>query len=29
MNAGLLGTGHYVPKNVVTNKDMEKNSGYK
>ncbi|MFD2759840.1 beta-ketoacyl-ACP synthase III [Lentibacillus juripiscarius] len=24
MNAGLLGTGHYVPKNVVTNKDMEK-----
>ncbi|SDQ88416.1 beta-ketoacyl-ACP synthase III [Virgibacillus salinus] len=24
MNVGLLGTGHYVPTNVVTNKDMEK-----
>ncbi|RYG72580.1 ketoacyl-ACP synthase III [Lentibacillus lipolyticus] len=24
MNAGLLGTGHYVPEKVVTNKDMEK-----
>lgn len=24
MNVGILGTGHYVPTNVVTNKDMEK-----
>lgn len=24
MNVGILGTGHYVPENVVTNKDMEK-----
>lgn len=24
MNAGVLGTGHYVPENVVTNTDMEK-----
>ncbi|ASK60807.1 3-oxoacyl-ACP synthase [Virgibacillus phasianinus] len=24
MNVGLLGTGHYVPTKVVTNKDMEK-----
>ncbi|WP_430787683.1 beta-ketoacyl-ACP synthase III [Virgibacillus flavescens] len=24
MNVGVLGTGHYVPTNVVTNKDMEK-----
>ncbi|GAA0433098.1 beta-ketoacyl-ACP synthase III [Lentibacillus halophilus] len=24
MNAGLLGTGHYVPDHVVTNKDLEK-----
>ncbi|MFC4559306.1 beta-ketoacyl-ACP synthase III [Virgibacillus kekensis] len=24
MDVGLLGTGHYVPTNVVTNKDMEK-----
>ncbi|MFZ3577907.1 beta-ketoacyl-ACP synthase III [Virgibacillus sp. DJP39] len=24
MNVGILGTGHYVPANVVTNKDMEK-----
>ncbi|MFC4024476.1 beta-ketoacyl-ACP synthase III [Oceanobacillus longus] len=24
MNAGILGTGHYLPTNVVTNKDMEK-----
>ncbi|WP_100011473.1 beta-ketoacyl-ACP synthase III [Lentibacillus sediminis] len=24
MSAGVLGTGHYVPENVVTNKDMEK-----
>ncbi|MGJ9459373.1 beta-ketoacyl-ACP synthase III [Oceanobacillus sp. CF4.6] len=24
MNVGILGTGHYLPTNVVTNKDMEK-----
>ncbi|WP_188455318.1 beta-ketoacyl-ACP synthase III [Virgibacillus oceani] len=24
MSVGILGTGHYVPSNVVTNKDMEK-----
>ncbi|HLR62858.1 MAG TPA: beta-ketoacyl-ACP synthase III [Lentibacillus sp.] len=24
MGVGLLGTGHYVPSNVVTNKDLEK-----
>ncbi|GAA0593118.1 beta-ketoacyl-ACP synthase III [Virgibacillus siamensis] len=24
MDAGLLGTGHYVPENVLTNQDMEK-----
>jgi 3-oxoacyl-[acyl-carrier-protein] synthase-3 len=24
MNAGVLGTGHYLPENTVTNKDMEK-----
>src|SRR5699024_7332764 len=24
MGVGLLGTGHYVPNNVVTNKDLEK-----
>lgn len=24
MDVGLLGAGHYVPENVVTNKDMEK-----
>ncbi|WP_164669478.1 beta-ketoacyl-ACP synthase III [Virgibacillus doumboii] len=24
MNVGVLGTGHYVPTNVVTNKDLEK-----
>ena len=24
MGVGILGTGHYVPENVVTNKDLEK-----
>ncbi|GAA0447629.1 beta-ketoacyl-ACP synthase III [Virgibacillus salarius] len=24
MNVGVLGTGHYVPEKIVTNKDMEK-----
>lgn len=24
MNAGILGTGHYVPERVLTNKDLEK-----
>jgi 3-oxoacyl-[acyl-carrier-protein] synthase-3 len=24
MDVGILGTGHYVPENLVTNKDMEK-----
>ncbi|WP_217585939.1 beta-ketoacyl-ACP synthase III [Lentibacillus saliphilus] len=24
MNVGVLGTGHYVPDNIVTNKDLEK-----
>ncbi|MBO8156265.1 MAG: ketoacyl-ACP synthase III [Bacillaceae bacterium] len=24
MNAGIIGTGHYVPENVLTNKELEK-----
>ena len=24
MGVGILGTGHYAPENVVTNKDLEK-----
>ncbi|HLR64233.1 MAG TPA: 3-oxoacyl-ACP synthase, partial [Pseudogracilibacillus sp.] len=24
MGVGIIGTGHYVPDNVVTNKDLEK-----
>ena len=24
MNAGILGTGHFVPERILTNKDLEK-----